>query len=222
MVLHMGKDEVVDFSLERTCIYRVDVVSLKDGVGLHDGVRRKVRDLQCAVGDVDVGDKACQAAQCFNKKDSLLAGGYKLDLLFSPAQSFRSCKTSLKIFLSPRNGSQGELPGVCGLGILKVFVTGHEFGKVPVACCRNPAVAVEEVHLHSVHAFKDRVHPVVALCINACIEVLVDEAPVDREEIRPLIGSRCKPCEMVDAGNADNDVMPVFNLIACLGFVDAL
>ena len=67
-----------------------------------------------------------------------------------------------------------------------------------------------------------RVQPSVVLGSKALLEMLPDILPIDREEVHSLIGSTGKPGKMIDSGYIDQNIMPVFDLVSGLLFINSL
>ena len=95
MVLHMRNHKVIDISLDRSGRNRMNMVTLKDRIGFHNCLCRKIRNLKRRVRNVYIRHHSCQAAERLDKKGSFFAGCFQLDLILAILQILRALQSFL-------------------------------------------------------------------------------------------------------------------------------
>ena len=109
-----------------------------------------------------------------------------------------------------------------GFWIIQVFVSGHKFSQMAVACGSNETETVKEIHFYPVSAFERRIHPVFTFKFIAIFKVFGNVVFVYGEKINALIICFRKPGEVIDSYYIYMNVVPVFNGISCFCFIDSL
>ena len=160
VVLYMGHEQGSDVGRNLSGHHGLDGIPAEQSVGLHHGFRRKVRNLQQGVGDVHIADGAAQPAERLQQHQPLLPGGLQGDFLLPCRQTAAPLQTLLQILLSPVHCCEAEPPSGHGVGILEVFLSGHELRQMSVSRGGYEAIPSEEVKFYPMGAAEGIAHPV--------------------------------------------------------------